>query len=72
MGGTPQRMENFAYFIMKEIGYSIPTGTALKNISKLSHRCVYLVRYKIAGVLWSTGQLTTWLYRSDTKIRNTK
>jgi uridine phosphorylase len=38
MGGTPQRMENFAYFIMKEIGYKIPSGTALKNISKQSHR----------------------------------
>jgi len=38
MGGTPQRMENFAYYIMKEIGYKIPTGTALKNISKQSHR----------------------------------
>jgi hypothetical protein len=38
MGGTPQRMENFAYYIMKEIGYTIPTGTALKNISKQSHR----------------------------------
>jgi len=38
MGGTPRRMEEFAYFIMDEIGYKTPVGTMLKNISKHSHR----------------------------------
>ena len=38
MGGTPHRMETFANYIMKEIGYQIPSGTALVDISKHSHR----------------------------------
>ncbi|KAJ8972715.1 hypothetical protein NQ317_014749 [Molorchus minor] len=38
MGGTPKRMENFAHFIMKEIGHKIPTGTTLMDISQYSYR----------------------------------
>jgi len=38
MGGTPQRMELFARYIVKEIGYHLPTGTCLNDISKHSHR----------------------------------
>lgn len=38
MGGTPKRMENFAHFIMGEIGYKLPTGTQLSDISAFSYR----------------------------------
>lgn len=38
MGGTPRRMEMFAYYIMKEIGYKLPTGTTLMDISQYSYR----------------------------------
>ena len=38
MGGTPHRMESFARTIMKEIGYQLPTGSCLVDISKHSHR----------------------------------
>lgn len=38
MGGTPHRMESFARTIMKEIGYQLPTGSCLMDISKHSHR----------------------------------
>merc|ERR1711981_802194 len=38
MGGTPQRMEVFARYIGKEIGYTLPTGACLNDISKNSHR----------------------------------
>ncbi|XP_037091590.1 uridine phosphorylase 1-like [Pollicipes pollicipes] len=38
MGGTPRRMEQFAHFIMKEIGHVLPTGTQLLDISHNSHR----------------------------------
>jgi hypothetical protein len=38
MGGTPKRMEIFAHFIMNEIGYKLPAGTALKDISEFSYR----------------------------------
>ena len=40
MGGTPHRMENFAHFIRKVIGHQIPTGMALEDISRHSHRYV--------------------------------
>nr|CAH7730796.1 unnamed protein product [Callosobruchus chinensis] len=44
MGGTPKRMEDFAHYIMKEIGYKIPTGTQLMDISQYSYRyCMYKV-----------------------------
>ena len=38
MGGTPHRMEKFAHYIMKEIGYKLAPGTCLMDISKPSHR----------------------------------
>ncbi|XKL59527.1 hypothetical protein PGB90_000543 [Kerria lacca] len=38
LGGTPHRMERFAYYILQEIGYKIPPGTALQDISTHSHR----------------------------------
>lgn len=45
MGGTPKRMENFAHFIMGEIGYKLPTGTQLSDISAFSYRySMYKVR----------------------------
>ncbi|XKL59526.1 hypothetical protein PGB90_000542 [Kerria lacca] len=48
MGGTPRRMEIFAHYIMSEIGYKLPTGTALKDISKFSYR---YSMYKVGPVL---------------------
>lgn len=48
MGGTPQRMQDFAYFIKTEIGYKTPTGTQLIDISKDSHR---YAMYKVGPVL---------------------
>ncbi|XP_065581072.1 uridine phosphorylase 2-like [Artemia franciscana] len=38
VGGTPARIEEFAHFIMKEIGYSLPTGTTLLDASKSAQR----------------------------------
>lgn len=38
MGGTPRRMEDFAHFIMDEIGYKLPPGTQLQDISQFSYR----------------------------------
>ncbi|ODN04894.1 Uridine phosphorylase 1 [Orchesella cincta] len=38
IGGTPKRMEEFAYYIMKEIDYKIPSGTQLLDISQFSYR----------------------------------
>lgn len=38
MGGTPKRMETFAHFIKDEIGYKIPPGTQLQDISAFSYR----------------------------------
>ncbi|KAL2719202.1 uridine phosphorylase 1 isoform X1 [Vespula squamosa] len=44
MGGTPKRMEQFANYIMKEIGHKIPAGTTLLDISQYSYRyCMYKV-----------------------------
>lgn len=48
MGGTPKRMEEFAYYIMKEIGHRIPTGTKLDDISQYSYR---YSMYKVGPVL---------------------
>ena len=45
MGGTPHRMESFARTIMKEIGYQLPTGSCLMDISKHSHR--YFKKFRI-------------------------
>ena len=38
MGGTPQRMKSFAEYMLKELGYILPTGTCLLDISERSHR----------------------------------
>ena len=38
MGGTPKRMEEFAYYIMDEIGHKLQPGTKLLDISLLSYR----------------------------------
>ncbi|XP_034939775.1 uridine phosphorylase 1-like [Chelonus insularis] len=48
MGGTPKRMESFAYYIMNEINYKLPTGTALLDITQKSHR---YSMYKVGPVL---------------------
>lgn len=48
MGGTPKRMENFAHFIMGEIGYKLPAGTQLQDISAFSYR---YSMYKVGPVL---------------------
>jgi uridine phosphorylase len=48
MGGTPNRMFEFANFIMDEIGYKLPTGTQLQDISAIS--CRYSM-YKVGPVL---------------------
>lgn len=48
MGGTPKRMETFAHFIMEEIGYKLPAGTQLQDISAFSYR---YSMYKVGPVL---------------------
>lgn len=48
MGGTPKRMENFAWYIMKEIGHKLPAGTTLLDISQHSYR---YSMYKVGPVL---------------------
>lgn len=48
MGGTPKRMENFAHYIMGEIGYKLPAGTQLQDISAFSYR---YSMYKVGPVL---------------------
>ncbi|TRY79304.1 hypothetical protein TCAL_06054 [Tigriopus californicus] len=48
MGGTPQRMENFAKFIMKEIDHVLQPGTCLQDISRHSHR---YAMFKVGPVL---------------------
>lgn len=48
MGGTPNRMQTFAHYIMKEIGYKLPTGTQLMDISQYSYR---YSMYKVGPVL---------------------
>ena len=48
MGGTPKRMEQFAYFIMDEIGHKLPAGTTLLDISQYSYR---YSMYKVGPVL---------------------
>lgn len=64
MGGTPKRMESFAYFIMKEIGQKLPTGTTLLDISQYSYR---YSMYKVGPVLsisvsiFKLDKKKTWL-----------
>lgn len=48
MGGTPKRMEQFANYIMKEIGHKLPAGTTLLDISQYSYR---YSMYKVGPVL---------------------
>ncbi|XP_043478753.1 uridine phosphorylase 1-like isoform X1 [Leptopilina heterotoma] len=48
MGGTPKRMEQFASFIMEEIGHKLPAGTTLLDISQYSYR---YSMYKVGPVL---------------------
>ncbi|XP_011312955.1 uridine phosphorylase 1 isoform X1 [Fopius arisanus] len=48
MGGTPKRMETFAWYIMKEIGHKLPAGTTLLDISQHSYR---YSMYKVGPVL---------------------
>ncbi|XP_022188865.1 uridine phosphorylase 1 isoform X1 [Nilaparvata lugens] len=48
MGGTPKRVEQFANYIMEEIGHKLPTGTTLQDISKFSYR---YSMYKVGPVL---------------------
>ncbi|CAG9818428.1 unnamed protein product [Phaedon cochleariae] len=48
MGGTPKRMENFAHFMMKEIGHKLPTGTQLMDICQYSYR---YSMYKVGPIL---------------------
>ena len=47
MGGTPHRMEMFAEYLTKELGYKIPSGLCLRDISKASHRYLNM---KLMGV----------------------
>lgn len=48
MGGTPHRMKSFAEYMLKELGYTLPTGTCLVDISVRSHR---YAMYKVGPVL---------------------
>lgn len=48
LGGTPKQVEQFAYFVMKEIKYELPPGTVLNNISKCCHR---YAMFKVGPVL---------------------
>jgi len=48
MGGTPQRMRCFAEKMLVELGYMLPTGTCLNDISEKSHR---YAMYKVGPVL---------------------
>ncbi|CAL7933641.1 unnamed protein product [Xylocopa violacea] len=48
MGGTPKRMQQFAFYIMKEIGHKLPAGTTLLDISQYSYR---YSMYKVGPVL---------------------
>jgi len=48
MGGTPHRMRSFAEKMVSELGYLLPTGTCLTDISEKSHR---YAMYKVGPVL---------------------
>lgn len=48
MGGTPQRMKSFAEFMLVQLGYLLPTGTCLLDISERSHR---YAMYKVGPIL---------------------
>jgi len=48
VGGTPKRMEEFAYFIMDQIDHKLPIGSKLLDISYSSYR---YSMYKVGPVL---------------------
>jgi uridine phosphorylase len=48
MGGTAKRMETLANYIMKEIGYKLPTGSTLQDLTSSSLR---FAMYKVGPVL---------------------
>lgn len=48
MGGTPQRMKLFAEYMLGQLGYLLPTGTCLLDISERSHR---YAMYKVGPIL---------------------
>lgn len=48
MGGIPKRMQQFAFYIMEEIGHKLPAGTTLVDISQYSYR---YSMYKVGPVL---------------------
>ena len=48
MGGTGQRMEQFAYYILDQIGHRMPAGSALLDISQHAQR---YSMYKVGPVL---------------------
>jgi len=48
MGGTPQRMKSFAEYMLGQLGYLLPTGTCLLDISERSHR---YAMYKVGPIL---------------------
>jgi hypothetical protein len=48
MGGTPQRMKTFAEYMLGQLGYLLPTGTCLLDISERSHR---YAMYKVGAIL---------------------
>lgn len=60
MGGTPKRMENFANYIMKEIGHKLPAGTTLLDITKNSYR---YSMYKVGPVLSISVSFSYYLSR---------
>lgn len=59
MGGTPKRMEQFAYYIMDEIGYELPPGTLLNDISKHSHR---YAMYKVGPIMSVSVSIPAQVY----------
>lgn len=66
MGGTPKRMEQFANYIMKEIGHKIPAGTTLLDISQYSYRyCMYKV-----GPVLSISVSIYWMFLEWEKKRS--
>ena len=48
MGGTRERMRDFAHYLLKELEIQLPTGTELQDISGHSHR---YAMYKVGPVL---------------------
>lgn len=59
MGGTPKRVEQFANYIMQEIGHKLPCGTTLLDISQFSYR---YSMYKVGPVLSISVSLFSLLF----------